>query len=107
MLLGYGLFGGMGGLASILGLLLQVALVVILVRLAIGFFRRRSQQQQPAYAGAGAGAGPVPPLRRDAATGPAYTPAGAGAAMPGAAARGREEVKVTQADLDRFERDVA
>jgi predicted lipid-binding transport protein (Tim44 family) len=51
MLLGYGLFGGLGSLASIIGLLLQVALVVILVRFAIGFFQRRNQ---PAYAGVGA-----------------------------------------------------
>ena len=95
MLLGYGLFGGLGSLASILGLLLQVALVVILVRFAIGFFQRRNQA---AYAGA---PGPVPPLRRDG-PGPAYTPAG-GAAMPGSA-KGRELVPITQADLDAFER---
>jgi predicted lipid-binding transport protein (Tim44 family) len=94
MLLGYGLFGGLGGLGSILGLLLQVALVVLLVRFAIGWWQRRNQ---PAYAGAA----PVPPLRRDAG-GPAYTPAG-GTATPGAA-RGREQVPVTQADLDQFER---
>ena len=79
MLLGYGMFGGLGGLGSILGLLLQVALVVILVRLAIRFFQRRSQ---PAYAGASA---PVPPLRREAP--PAYTLAG-GDAEPGQGSRG-------------------
>jgi predicted lipid-binding transport protein (Tim44 family) len=95
MLLGYGLFGGLGGLGSILGLLLQVALVVLLVRFAIRFFQRRSQ---PAYAGA---SGPIPPLRRDTA-GPSHTPA-RGAAVPGTV-RGREEVPITQADLDRFER---
>lgn len=93
MLLGYGLFGGLGGLGSILGLLLQVALVVLLVRFAIGWWQRRNQ---PAYAGAS-----VPPLRREA-MGPSYTPAG-GAAAPGAA-RGRELVPVTQTDLDQFER---
>ena len=92
MLLGYGMFGGMGGLGSILGLLLQVALVVILVRLAIRFFQRRAQ---PAYAGA---SGPVPPLRRDAAP-----PYGATAGMP-PAAKGREQVPIGQADLDQFER---
>jgi predicted lipid-binding transport protein (Tim44 family) len=95
MLLGYGLVGGLGGLGSILGLLLQVALVVLLVRFAIRFFQRRNQ---PAYAGA---SGPIPPLRRDTA-GPSYTPA-RGAAVPGTV-RGREEVPITQADLDRFER---
>ncbi|MGD9508608.1 MAG: Tim44-like domain-containing protein [Geminicoccaceae bacterium] len=94
MLLGYGLFGGLGGLGSILGLLLQVALVVLLVRFAIGWWQRRNQ---PAYAGAA----PVPPLRREAA-GPSYARSGA-AAMPGTT-RGREQVPVTQADLDLFER---
>ena len=95
MLLGYGLFGGLGGLASMLGLLLQVALVAMLVMLAIRFFQRRSQ---PAFAGA---PGSVPPLRREAAP-PAYGPVSGGPA-PGAA-RGRELVPITQADLDHFER---
>ena len=72
MLLGYGLFGGLGGLGSILGLILQVALVVLLLRFAIGWWQRRNQ---PAFAGAAPGA-----------------------------ARGREQVPVTQADLDQFER---
>ena len=48
-LIGGGFFGGLGGIASFLGLLLQVALVAGLVYLAIQFFRRR---QQPAMAGA-------------------------------------------------------
>ncbi len=94
MLLGYGLFGGMGGLASILGLMLQVALVVMLVLFAIRFFQRR---QQPAYAGAPS---PIPPLRREAAS-PAATPSGGGG-MPGAG-KGRELVPITQSDLDQFE----
>jgi predicted lipid-binding transport protein (Tim44 family) len=96
MLLGYGLFGGMGGLASILGLLLQVLLVVFLVRLAFRFFQRRSQ---PAYAGAGpAGA----TLHREATT--PHHGSGGGAASPGAAVRGRDELRIGQADLDQFER---
>ena len=50
-LFGNGFFGGLGGLASMLGLLLQVALIGGLIYLALRFFRRRSEPQ-PAYAGA-------------------------------------------------------
>jgi predicted lipid-binding transport protein (Tim44 family) len=49
LLFGHGMFGGFSGFASILGLLLQIGLIVLVVRLAIGFFRRR--QAQPAMAG--------------------------------------------------------
>ena len=49
LLFGHGLAGGFSGFASILGLLLQIGLIVLIVRLAIGWFRRR--QQQPALAG--------------------------------------------------------
>ncbi len=47
-LIGGGFFGGLGGIASFLGLLLQIALVAGLVMLALRFFRRR---QEPAMAG--------------------------------------------------------
>jgi predicted lipid-binding transport protein (Tim44 family) len=48
LLFGHGLFGGMGGIASVFGLLLQIALVVIVARLIWGWWQRR---QMPAYAG--------------------------------------------------------
>ena len=51
LLFGNGLFGGFSGFASILGLLLQIGLIVLIVRFAIGWFRRRQEQQQPAMAG--------------------------------------------------------
>ncbi|WP_246174273.1 Tim44 domain-containing protein [Bradyrhizobium paxllaeri] len=41
MLFGGGLFSGLGGLSSIIGLLLQVALIVIVVRLAMSWWQRR------------------------------------------------------------------
>src|ERR671917_235298 len=50
MLFGNGFLGGLAGLASFLGLLLQIALIGGLVWLAVRFFRRR---QEPAIAGAG------------------------------------------------------
>ncbi|MCK1745527.1 Tim44 domain-containing protein [Bradyrhizobium sp. 139] len=64
MLFGGGLFGGLGGLSSILGLLIQIALVVVVVRLAMSWWQRR-HTPQPAYANAdaGAGSGPQPNYR--------------------------------------------
>ena len=53
MLMGHGLFGGLGDIMSILGLVLQVGLVVMVVRFAIGYFRRR----QPVAAGMGSPSG--------------------------------------------------
>lgn len=57
MLFGGGLFGGLGGLSSILGLIIQIALVVLVVRLAMSWWQRR-HAPQAAYANAGAGPGP-------------------------------------------------
>jgi predicted lipid-binding transport protein (Tim44 family) len=59
MLFGGGLFGGLGGLSSILGLIIQIVLVVVVVRLAMSWWQRRNAPQA-AYAGADAGAGPGP-----------------------------------------------
>src|SRR5215475_9607963 len=59
MLFGGGLFSGIGGFSSILGLILQIVLIVFLVRLAMSWWHRR-QMSEPAYAGAtnaGLGAG--------------------------------------------------
>ena len=42
MLFGGGLFGGLGGLSSILGLIIQIVLVVFVVRLAMSWWQRRN-----------------------------------------------------------------
>ena len=52
LLFGHGLFGGMAGFASILGLLIQVVLIVIVARLAFAWWQRRNQPAA-AYAPAG------------------------------------------------------
>ncbi|WP_298959247.1 TIM44-like domain-containing protein [uncultured Methylobacterium sp.] len=96
-LIGGGFFGGLGGIASFLGLLLQVGLIVGLIFLAVRFFRRR-QQPQPAMAG-----GPSP-YARDAAPpqgGPAF---GFGGNGPGAAPVRMEKITVAPQDFDAFER---
>ena len=52
MLFGGGMFGGLGGLSSIFGLILQIGLIIIVVRLAMSWWQRR---HETAYAGAPAG----------------------------------------------------
>src|SRR5512139_3088527 len=64
MLFGGGLFGGLGGLSSIIGLILQIALVVVVVRLAMSWWQRRHAGPQAAYAGgSGPGSAPQPSYR--------------------------------------------
>ena len=63
MLFGGGLFSGLGGLSSIIGLLLQVGLIIIVVRLAMSWWQRRHTPAS-AYAGAPAeGPGAQPSFR--------------------------------------------
>ena len=54
MLFGGGLFSGIGGFSSIIGLLLQIVLIVFVVRMAMSWWQRR-QMSQPAYAGPAGG----------------------------------------------------
>jgi predicted lipid-binding transport protein (Tim44 family) len=61
MLFGGGMFSGLGGLSSIIGLILQIGLIIIVVRLAMSWWQRR-------HATASAYAGPAP--------GPAVGPGG-------------------------------
>src|SRR5215813_2857690 len=56
MLFGGGLFSGLGGFSSILGLLLQIGLIVLVIRLAMSWWHRR-QMSEPAYAGGASGMG--------------------------------------------------
>src|SRR6202035_1545088 len=55
MLFGGGMFGGLGGFSSIFGLILQIGLIVIVVRMAMSWWQRRNA---PASAYAGAAMGP-------------------------------------------------
>jgi predicted lipid-binding transport protein (Tim44 family) len=94
LLFGHGLFGGLGGIVSMLGLLLQIGLIVLLVSLAIGWFRRR-QHPQPAYAGMPYGAAP-----------PEEAPAYRTAAAPLAGGVGpttTTPLNIDKADYDVFE----
>jgi predicted lipid-binding transport protein (Tim44 family) len=94
MLFGHGMMGGMGGFASILGLLLQVALVVIVARLAWAWWQRRNQ---PATAGG--------PSLRDSLSGGRPASGGfAGFGGGASAAPADEPIEVTPADFDVFEK---
>jgi predicted lipid-binding transport protein (Tim44 family) len=96
MLFGHGLFGGLGGFASILGLLLQIALIVIVARLLWAWWQRRTQ---PALASG--------PSLRDAFSGarPGAPMFGGGAASSSSArAAGTDEVGLTPDDFNAFER---
>ena len=59
MLFGGGMLGGLGGLSSIIGLILQIGLIVIVVRLAMKWWQRRNATASAsAYAGPAPGAAP-------------------------------------------------
>jgi predicted lipid-binding transport protein (Tim44 family) len=58
MLFGGGMFSGLGGLSSIIGLVLQVGLIILVVRLAMMWWQRR---HTPASAYASASPVPAPP----------------------------------------------
>ena len=91
MLFGHGFLGGMGGFASMLGLILQVVLVIVVARLAFAWWQRRNA---PALCNAGrvTGAGP----RARAAFG------GFGGMFGGNAPAG-EPITMRKSDYDDFE----
>ena len=88
MLFGGGMFGGLGGLSSILGLILQIGLIVIVVRMAMSWWQRR-HAAGPAYVGAAAGYGAPSNMRSGSGFG-----LGSGSAQP----------EIGPADYEAFER---
>jgi predicted lipid-binding transport protein (Tim44 family) len=88
LLFGHGLFGGMAGFASFIGLMLQIALVVIVARLLFVWWQRRNAPA-PAYAAA------------HPATGHSFSGLGGmlGGNAPAAAAP-----TIDKSDYDEFER---
>ncbi len=94
MLFGNGLMGGLGGFASILGLLLQIALVVVVGRLVWAWWQRRNQ---PALASG--------PSLSDYASG--YGLGSGGTSRPSVAATrasGTDEVGLKPEDFNSLER---
>lgn len=91
LLFGHGLLGGLGGIASFLGLVLQIAIVVLVARLIWRWWQRHSQ---PATAFAG---GPM--LRDLSPNQPRASFGGFGQSFAGAA-----PIEIKPADFDAFER---
>jgi predicted lipid-binding transport protein (Tim44 family) len=87
MLFGGGMFGGLGGFSSIFGLLLQIGLIVIVVRLAMSWWQRRNQTAS-AYAG-----GPAP-----------ATPSSFRSTTGFGLASGSAPLQILPADYEAFER---
>jgi predicted lipid-binding transport protein (Tim44 family) len=97
MLFGHGLFGGLGGFASMLGLMLQIGIVVLIGYLLWMWWQRRSQ---PAMASG--------PSLRNAMPGSSGAPMGfgGGSGVPASKARasGTDEVGLTPDDFNSFEK---
>jgi predicted lipid-binding transport protein (Tim44 family) len=93
LLFGHGLFGGLGGLASMLGLLLQIGLVVIVASLLWRWWQRRSQ---PAMAAG--------PSLRDFNVDTRPAAGGFGGLGGGYAAPSTRPLTLDPADFDAFER---
>jgi predicted lipid-binding transport protein (Tim44 family) len=92
MLFGGGMFSGLGGLSSIFGLILQIGLIIIVVRLAMSWWQRRHTQAS-AYAGAAPGAAAGPGAQASFRTGTGF---GLGS--------GSAPLEIVPADYEAFER---
>jgi len=90
MLFGNGLFGGLGGLSSILGLVIQLALIYFVARLAMSWWANRNA---PSYANSA-----PPPPNPNAQQNYARTGFGFGAGS------GSAPLEITPADYEVFER---
>lgn len=105
MLFGGGLFGGLGGLSSILGLIIQIVLVVVVVRLAMSWWQRR-HSQQAAYANADAGNAPGPQTNYRSGLGGGALGGGLGGGLGGFGFGGANNapVEIKPDDYEAFER---
>src|SRR5713101_4182767 len=95
LLFGHGMMGGLGGIVSFLGLIFQLGLIALVAMFLWRWFQRRNEA---AYAGS---------LYRDSSTGglSGGLGVGGGQSAGGAGARQRsDDVGITSADYDAFER---
>ena len=92
MLFGGGMFSGLGGLSSIFGLILQIGLIIIVVRLAMAWWQRRHAPAS-AYAGSAPGAAVGPGAQSSFRTGTGF---GSGS--------GSAPLEIVPADYEAFER---
>ena len=99
MLFGHGMTGGLGGLESILGLVLQAALLFFVVRFAMGWFARRNQ---PALAGGPQSSAYAPQAPQGGASG--FGGFGGAAPQPQPQAPVVTPIQLQDADFGQFER---
>jgi predicted lipid-binding transport protein (Tim44 family) len=92
MLFGGGMFSGLGGLSSIIGLILQIGLIILVVRLAMSWWQRRNATAS-AYAGPTPGAAVGPGAQTSFRTGTGF---GLGS--------GSAPLEILPADYETFER---
>jgi predicted lipid-binding transport protein (Tim44 family) len=88
LLFGGGMFGGVGGLSSLFGLILQIGLIVFLVRMAMSWWQRR-HDTAAAYSGGGGGPG---------------APSGFGGGTGFGLGSGSAPLEIAPADYEAFER---
>ena len=88
LLFGGGMFGGIGGLSSLFGLILQIGLIVFLIRMAMSWWQRR---HDTAAAYSGGGGGPA-------------GPAGFGGGTGFGLGSGSAPLEIAPADYEAFER---
>ena len=98
MLFGSGFMGGMGGFASILGLLLQIGLVIIVARLAFVWWQRRNAPPVAAMQSAGPAQGSAPAPHAQAFGGLGAMFGGNAPAAPAG-----QPVTLEKTDFDDFE----
>jgi predicted lipid-binding transport protein (Tim44 family) len=98
LLTGHGLFGGMMGFASVIGLLLQIALLVFLARLAFNWFARRNANVM-----AGAGYRPSPGFTSPFTARAPFGAAGFGSGATPEAAMA-QPIQLAADDYNAFER---
>jgi predicted lipid-binding transport protein (Tim44 family) len=92
MLFGGGMFSGLGGMSSIIGLILQIGLVIIVVRLAMKWWQRRNAPAA-AYSGAAPAAAVGPGAQTSFRNGSGF---GLGS--------GSAPLEIQPADYEAFER---
>jgi predicted lipid-binding transport protein (Tim44 family) len=100
LLFGHGLAGGLGGIASFLGLLLQIGIVAMVAMLVWRWWQSRSQ---PALAAAGGSA--LQQSAYDPRPKPGFGGGGFGGGGPAPAQE--EPIEITQDDLGTFERQLS
>jgi predicted lipid-binding transport protein (Tim44 family) len=99
LLFGHGLFGGLGGITSLLGLVFQIGLIWLLASWAWRWFQGRNA---PAYAGAYREGSPYSPYGASGLG--AGLGAGLGSGLGGGAPQRSDDIGINTADYDAFER---